>query len=116
MRKGAHMDFPPAGVTTDMGTTWFLERYCNKKRIAPPNGHQCTSTRYGVWCVIFGAFRSVAILRPAYFLKYLRMYGGNLLRFVITYSEIEMESLLDELDRGVNRRRLVRFLKYSFRG
>ena len=95
------MDFPSVGVTPDMGTAWFLERYCNKKNESPPSmGRQCTSTRYGVWCLIFGAFRSVSILRSAYFLKYLRTYGRNVLRFVITYSEIKMESLLYELDRG----------------
>ena len=70
-------------------------------------GRQGTSTRHGVGRLIFGAFRSVEILRSAYFLKYLRTYGRNLLRFVITYSEVEMDSLLGELDREVNRKHLV---------
>ena len=32
------MDFPPVGVTPDMGTAWIIERYCNKKCIAPADG------------------------------------------------------------------------------
>ena len=49
----------------------------------PSMGRHGTSTRDGVGYLVIGAFRGAVILRPAYFLKYFRTFGRNLLRFVI---------------------------------
>ena len=57
--------------------------FCRPVVARPSMERQGTPTRYGVWSLVIGAFRSVAVIRPAYFLKYFRTYGGNLSRRVV---------------------------------
>ena len=86
-------------------------KFCRPDIARPSMERHGTSTRNGVGYLVIGAFRGAVILRPAYFLKYFRTFWQ--ISFTFRHNSKgnrKMESLLDALDREVNRKHLAHLL------